>query len=384
MELSQSSESENLEKAADVKLKPKNEQQYFSSCNDLRRFSVGGSTELVAFQKRRNDRKSKRPRRNSVSSECIAFVSEAEVATLDSERVPDSIQSFLPKLQKVACDSLVLSGLSKEALLFVAKKFQRVTVKAGEKVSTSLDGKLYFFVIESGTFQVSQDKSVYTVDNEVSSEVHSQPNSLEKRDISSPEWTHEVLTDHGCFGDVTLMHRHKACPCVITASTDGVLWKIDRSSFRNSMIVLRTSQLKAIENALKQCDIFKSFLNKEQLELLAEGVEVTKYHQNDEIIKNKNTIGFYFVISGLVCKHFCVDDNQYHLSKILSEGVYFGELALFEPLSSLDNNKIQVEFSVTAHTPTVQIGHISEHTFARIIDQTTRNNIKQFLYQPPK
>jgi CRP-like cAMP-binding protein/uncharacterized protein YciI len=129
------------------------------------------------------------------------------------------------------------------------------------------------------------------------------------------------------FGELSLVHNCPRNATVTSSSEDGMLWQLDRKTFRH---VIASKSMKSKATAvtyLRDVQIL-SGLSDEQIMKVAEVVQHVDYRPEDTII-SKGAIGhvFYIIEAGTVlCKDMGVDSTDEVIK--LGAGEYFGERAL--------------------------------------------------------
>ena len=196
-------------------------------------------------------------------------------------------------------------------------------VKPGNYVIKQADDGDNFYVIDSGIYDVlvtsnGQEKKIHRFDN------------------------------RGSFGELALMYNMPRSASVVAVS-DGVLWAMDRKSFRR--IVLRSAfkKRKMYEELLENVTILKTLESYERMNL-ADALTTKTYGDNDVIIQQGDEAdGMFFLESGTIRVTIHNPDGEEEEVGRHTTGKYFGELALItnQPRSAnvyAINGKVKVAF----------------------------------------
>jgi len=186
---------------------------------------------------------------------------------------------------------------------------KRVPVKSGEVVIRQGDAGDWFYVVDSGEFAVTLSQG--------------------GKDVEIMSYTTKGGTNP-CFGELALMYS-KPRAATVTASTDGVLWAMDRRSFRS---ILMKSSATSMVRTLRSVDVLKS-LSVGQLQRLQDVLTEVSFNDGEYVIKQgEHSETFYIIMEGKVkcTKREHMDDpHEPELELMqLGEGQYFGERALLQ------------------------------------------------------
>jgi len=190
------------------------------------------------------------------------------------------------------------------------KAMKRVEVSAGDVVIKQGDPGDWFYVVDSGQFAVTQrqgegagmDVQIFTYKSEG--------------------------TVHHCFGELALMYS-KPRAATVTATMEGALWAMARSSFRR---VLIKSSASTLTKALRSVDVLSS-LSALQLQRLHDILTEVTYADGEAIISQGDTgKQFYIIVEGdVLCTR---REDPVNLAEEPTELMrlrqyqYFGERAL--------------------------------------------------------
>ena len=129
-----------------------------------------------------------------------------------------------------------------------------------------------------------------------------------------------------CFGELALMYS-KPRAATVTAVQDGVLWAMDRRSFRS---ILMKSSAVSLTRTLRSVEVLKS-LSVGQLQRLQDLLSEVTYKQEEYIIsQGDSSENLYIIAEGRVriTRKEKPSDAEAKLVMELGQGQYFGERAL--------------------------------------------------------
>eukprot|EP00981_Chlorochromonas_danica_P007485 scaffold1755_cov258-Ochromonas_danica.AAC.7 len=189
----------------------------------------------------------------------------------------------------------IFTSLTEQDVHELALTMEAVSVSAGENIITQGEEGRYFYVIESGQFTVIVDKK-----------------------------TVAKLSPGNSFGELALIYNSPR-QATIQADNDSVVFSLDRETYK--LVVAQSSSNRAIEikRALSHVPLLQE-LTEEQLDKVADSVEIFPYNTGDVIIR-KGSEGnvFYMIKEGTV---LVSDVGASFADHTLTTGDYFGERAL--------------------------------------------------------
>ncbi|XP_040573302.1 cAMP-dependent protein kinase type II regulatory subunit isoform X2 [Lepeophtheirus salmonis] len=239
-------------------------------------------------------------RRKSVFAE--AYNPEEDDTEEKTVVYPKSDQQRQSLLEAVR-GSLLFRSLDQEQLGQVLDAMFERSVASGENIIRQGDDGDNFYIIESGIYDIyvktgdsSGDKAIGNYDNT------------------------------GSFGELALMYNMPRA-ATIKAVTDGLLWAMDRSTFRK--IVLRNAFQKRqmYEKLLESVPLLSTLSPYERMNL-ADALVSRSFDSGEIIVKQGNVAdGMYFIEDGRVSISMMNNDQEKFI-KNQEKGEYFGELAL--------------------------------------------------------
>ncbi|KAI8388084.1 cyclic nucleotide-binding-like protein [Radiomyces spectabilis] len=172
-------------------------------------------------------------------------------------------------------------------------------VSAGTHVIDQGDEGDYFYAVESGCFDCYvNDELVTEYDNK------------------------------GSFGELALMYNAPRAATIV-AKTDGVLWALDRHTFRTILMNDTARKRHMYDEFLKEVPILKS-LREEERHKIADSLETVSF-KDQQVVVHQNEVGenFYLIVDGEALVYKSSDDGS-PPRKVnrLGKSDYFGELAL--------------------------------------------------------
>jgi len=235
-------------------------------------------------------------RRSSISAEC-----ETEEDTPYEKKVIAKTPETITRIEAAVADNFLFASLdAAQKKEIIDAMDERKVEKVGEVIIKQGDEGDFFYVIESGEFDVTLEGQ------------------------SSPVLQYK---NGGAFGELALMYNWPRASTV-TATKEGILWALDRSTFKHVIVDANRKKAKMYEEFLSNHDILKNLDPKERATIadnflpleFAPGKDVVTQGEDD-----KSSMKFYIVIDGeLKAIRDGVEVNKH------GPGSYFGEKALIE------------------------------------------------------
>ena len=239
--------------------------------------------------------------------------------SFDPRQAQESPKKVVPKSEasrEILAHSLLshflFSRLGDDELITLVDAMEKKELNEGDAVISQGDFGDYFYVVESGSFQIIVD------------DVH----------------VGDVDGVGGTFGELALMHNSPRV-ATVKATTKALLWGLDRATFRYVLAHTSSSKFDDVKEFLGKVKILEG-LQPSQMSTLAQAVDVKKYSK-DEIIVSKGEEGnemFVIKEGSVVCrvvKGAGDAESAHQASRVssikvqninLESGDYFGERAL--------------------------------------------------------
>jgi len=211
------------------------------------------------------------------------------------------------RLQVAVQNILIFKSLDQEQREYVLDAMFEKTVPAGEKVIELGDNGDYFYVVDSGKLDCfikidGEEKKVLTYDNT------------------------------GAFGELALMYNTPRAATII-ATEDCVLWALDRTTFRQLVLLTTMKKREMYEAFLNAIPLLQELESYERMNL-ADALVTTQYSAGETIIKQGDEAETFYIIEKGTCEVKIKDtfSSQHTNEEVklteLDRGQYFGELAL--------------------------------------------------------
>ncbi|KAK9762607.1 hypothetical protein K7432_011493 [Basidiobolus ranarum] len=134
------------------------------------------------------------------------------------------------------------------------------------------------------------------------------------------------ISQGGSFGELALMYNTPRA-ATVRAITDGVLWAVDRVTFRRSITNNTFRKRRMHESFLRSVPILRS-LEPSEIAKMSDALEPVEYEDGDVIIKQGSQGDYFYIIESGTALVSQLDEagNEHPLPR-LRDGDYFGELA---------------------------------------------------------
>lgn len=262
-------------------------------------------------------------RRTSVSAESLAPAS-ADDASWKAPSFPKT-QDQLSRLRTAVSHNFLFSHLDDEQSAQVLGALQERKIPAKDmRVIEQGDTGDYFYVVEQGAFDIYVSKT---------GKMESGPDGMGSKVATNGPGT--------SFGELALMYNAPRAATIISTEP-GVLWQLDRVTFRRILMDSAFQRRRMYESFLEEVDLF-STLEPYERSKIADALETTKYPAGSAIIKEGEAGDkFYILESGEAEAHVRGTSGAV---KNYKKGDYFGELALLEdkPRAATVQSKTEVK-----------------------------------------
>lgn len=236
----------------------------------------------------------RRGRRVSVSAESM---NPDQFAAMEKVVHPKTDEQAR-RIRAIVKDNLLFSALDEEQMVEVVQSMFEKPTAVGEDIIKQGDDGDYFYVVESGAFDI------YVA------QYGEEPQNL------------GTIKASGSFGELALMYNAPRA-ATIRCVEDAVLWAMDRITFRRILMDTTSKKRRMYETFLSEIKILECIESYERVKI-ADGLEAQSFSAGEDIIKQGETGDkFYLLERGTVA--VIVDDDEVGE---LKQGDYFGELAL--------------------------------------------------------
>jgi len=255
-------------------------------------------------------------RRTSVSAESLVPTAQGGRGSGDNTSTvrpsEPKTESQLARIKQSIAPNFLFRNLDEEQERDVLAAMKEVTVKKGEVIIEQGAAGDYFYVVDSGSFDIFINK----------------PRELpvgDDADELQKKWGKKVGTCKSgmSFGELALMYNAPRAATVI-ANEDSTVWALDRISFRTILLDHTSRKRRMYEAFLSTVPILASLEGYERAKI-ADALESRTY-QPGEIVISEGEPGdeFFLIESGTAecSKKDLGVVNEY------GKGDYFGELAL--------------------------------------------------------
>jgi len=283
-----------------------------------------------------------RPVRRGLSKEKKAAMAIITATSADEDDRTDWVMEVVPKtpeererIKAAVKANFLFQHLNDTQAQQVYDVMKRVTVKKGDTVIRQGDQGDWFYVVDEGEYSVFLNQG--------------------GKDVEILKYT-TLGGNNPCFGELALMYS-KPRAATVKADRDGVLWAMDRKSFRS---ILMKSSSTSLTKTLRSVEVLKS-LSVGQLQRLQDLLSEVTYKEGEYVITQGETSeNLYIIAEGRV--HITRKDEPTNEAKLvmdLGSGQYFGERALLhsEPRAA----------NVIAATPMLKVLYISKDAFEEVL-----------------
>ncbi|OAP65327.1 hypothetical protein AYL99_01299 [Fonsecaea erecta] len=247
-------------------------------------------------------------RRTSVSAESMQ--PDSDSGSWKPPKHPKTPEQY-ERLRHAVAGNFLFSSLDEESFNLVLDALVEKSIPAPNiKVITQGDEGDYFYVIESGDFDIYINPS---------GAVEAGPDGMGNKVAT--------IGPGGSFGELALMYNAPRAATVVSSSKGGLLWALDRVTFRRILMNNAFQKREMYEGFLGEVPLLSSLKPYERAKI-ADALETVKYEPGQNIItEGEPGDAFYLLESGhAVAYRHGVD----HPVREYGRGGYFGELALLD------------------------------------------------------
>lgn len=258
----------------------------------------------------------------------------------------------MERIRKAIAKSILFTGLDEQQTQDIVNAMEEMKVAPGEVVIRQFQEGDYFYVIDSGRFDVFKKSNP--------AEVTSEHDGLGKQVFQ--------YSAGGSFGELALMYntpRAASVRCSYENATDadaadsssstssssssssspsssssspssgGVLWRVDRETFRTIIVESNILKRKRYEQFLESIPLL-STLNKHERSQIADCLETVQFDAGEMILKqgDEDADKLYLILEGKAKATQLPSSSMHNKSAVpvdvghLSAGQYFGERSL--------------------------------------------------------
>ena len=233
-------------------------------------------------------------RRSSVSAESDRPAPGTTSTTL-KRFIPKSADA-MQRIMRSTAKSILFSGLEEGQKMDIYNSMEEMKVNQGEVIIQQGQEGDYFYVIDSGTFNVYKRDTNSTTTSNSSVTSASSPSSSSSTTSSSDASSNTTENDlygkqvfqyesGGSFGELALMYNcGRAATVKCVSSEGGILWRVDRETFRHIIIDSSARKRQAFEAFLETIPLLSSLLKQERAQV-ADALETVKFSEGELIIK---------------------------------------------------------------------------------------------------
>ncbi|VWU49858.1 cGMP-dependent protein kinase [Hepatocystis sp. ex Piliocolobus tephrosceles] len=213
------------------------------------------------------------------------------------EKLPEDVEMIKKSLK----DNLVCSTLNDNEILTLSNYMQFFIFKSGDMVIKQGEKGSYFFIINSGKF------NVYVNENHV-----------------------KTLSKGNSFGEAALIHNTQRSATIV-AETNGSLWGVQRSTFRATLKQLSNRNFNENRSFIDCVSVF-DMLTEAQKNMITNACVIQNFKPGETIVKQGDYGDVLYILKEGKATVY-INDKEI---RTLKKGSYFGERALLydEPRSA--------------------------------------------------
>ena len=221
-------------------------------------------------------------------------------------------QDQLSRLQASVSGNFLFSHLDEEQSSQVLGALVEKPIPAKDiKVITQGDAGDYFYVVETGSFDI------YIND---SGSVQPGPDGMGKK-VST-------IGPGGSFGELALMYNAPRAATVVSTEPNSLLWQMDRVTFRRILMDSAFQRRRMYESFLEEVPLLSTLTPYERSKI-ADALETQKFPPGSTIISEGDPGEAFYLLESGVAEVFKKESGNKSIKKY-KKGDYFGELALLD------------------------------------------------------
>jgi len=266
--------------------------QFGDSGNTFSAFSEGIASKLAATELS----KINMLRRGSVSAECM---NPPEAEEFSEKVVVSKPPQARQRIENAISSNLLFRNLDVDQKRDIIDAMFEKPLKAGDVIIKQGDPGDFFYVIDHGDF------TIFINDQKVGS-----------------------YSGEGAFGELALMYNTPRA-ATIQATSDAVVWCVDRLTFRKTVNSHNYRKRKLYEGFIKSVPLL-STLSPLEISKVADCLEPVEFSDGQVVIRQgEHGDHFYIIVHGTVEITLKKSEDAPAVSGgSLGRGQYFGELAL--------------------------------------------------------
>ncbi|PWN46280.1 camp-dependent protein kinase regulatory subunit [Ceraceosorus guamensis] len=297
-------------------------------------------------------------RRTSVSAESLAPLSSAgDEAPAPKTVIPKSSLQ-LERIRASIKGNLLFNSLDLEQEQDVVNAMKEVRVPAHECIIRQGDQGDYFYIVESGSFEI-YIKPTGAASSAGGSDDDSANGGRRAGDTLDLGDKKAVCGPSSYFGELALLYAQPRAASVVSTEP-SIVWALDRITFRSIVIGANSRRRALFESHLRKVSLFETLSDAERAKI-ADALEQREVPAGTRVIEQgERGTEFFIILDGHaeVQKRREQDGVEEAIGK-LAEGDYFGELALL--------NNAPRAASIVASSPALRLATLSESAFKRLV-----------------
>jgi cAMP-dependent protein kinase regulator len=217
----------------------------------------------------------------------------------------------LQRLKQAVANNFLFSQLDEQSFSTVLDALSERSIPAPNiKVISQGDEGDYFYVVEQGDFDVYINSS---------GSLQPGPDGMGNK-VGS-------ISPGGSFGELALMYNAPRAATIVSASKGGVLWQLDRVTFRRILMTDAAEKRKMYEGFLEEVPLLSPLKPYERAKV-ADALESVKFSAGQNIITEGEPGDAFYLLEAGDAQAFKGGNDK--SLKDYKRGDFFGELALLD------------------------------------------------------